>query len=404
MNSVEKKQISDLFSKKFLDLSNMGGDIRRIFMLGQSLKQKKPNLDLIDLSLGNPDLEPPSEIKNLLLQLVNSNEKGTHRYMDSAGLYDVRAFLAHELSKSEKVNISADSVYLTVGAAGALQIVMRTFLDQGDEVIIFSPYFPEYIPYTENFGAIPIIVKCLENHQPDLHDFEKKISKKTKMVIMNTPNNPSGVAYSIETLLAISGILNKQKVDYGREIQLVSDEPYNRVIYSSDKIYPILELYENSWLIRSFSKDLGLAGERIGYIAWRSEARFENVQNAFRNASRILGFVCAPRLMQRLIPAVYHTKVNIEIYKKRVESFISILTAAGLSVQKPDAGFFVFPKCPTTNDKEFCEDLVDLGVLCVPGSAFGQKGYFRASLTQEQHLVELAAKRIAGYVKLNNFI
>lgn len=397
-------QITDLFSNKFLELANMGGEIRKIYMLGQNLKQKKPEIELIDLSLGNPDLEPPIQIKNLLIHLLNSNEKGSHRYMDSAGLPEVREFLAAELTKSEKVNITKESIFLTVGAAGAIQILFRTFLDKNDEVIIFSPYFPEYIPYSENYGAKPIIVKCDEYHQPIIEDFENKITDKTKIVVINSPNNPTGVAYKKEKLIAITNILNKQKEKFGRHIQLVSDEPYARVLFNQKHNHSILEMYENSWLIRSFSKDLGLAGERIGYLAWCDSPELRQIQNAFRQSSRVLGFVSAPRLMQRLIPLVYNTKVDIEAYQKRVESFVSILRSGGYSVQMPDAGFFVFPKCPIANDRSFCEDLVELGVLCVPGSGFGEPGYFRASLTQDRNLIEIAAQKMVSLIKSNNYI
>ena len=404
MNYSENNEVSNFFSKKFVELSKMGGDIRRIFMLGQKLKVNNPDIDLIDLSLGNPDLEPPIQIHNLLIHLLSIYEKGSHRYMDSAGLEEVRAYLAAELTKSEKVKISSNSVYLTVGAAGAIQIVLRAFLDKDDEVIIFNPYFPEYIPYVENFGAKPIIVKCDDTHQPIIQDLEKKMTNKTKVVILNSPNNPSGVAYSRETLEGITGVLLKRKEKNGQVIQLLSDEPYTRVIYKEDKLSPLLTMYRNTWLVRSFSKDLGLAGERIGYIAWRNDPAFAEAQNAFRNSSRILGFVSAPRLMQRLIPVIYNTKIDVSIYQRRVESFVKILRTGGLEVEIPDAGFFVFPKTPIVNDKKFCEDLVNIGVLCVPGSAFGSPGYFRASLTQEQDRVEMAAQRIVNFVKSNNYV
>ncbi|MGY3804969.1 pyridoxal phosphate-dependent aminotransferase [Pigmentibacter ruber] len=404
MGKINENQIDVLFSKKFLELSNMGGEIRKIFMLGQNLKQKNSNIELIDLSLGNPDLEPPIQIKNLLIHLLNSNEKGSHRYMDSAGLPEVREFLANELSKSEKVKLTKDNIFLTVGAAGAIQIVFRTFLDINDEVIIFTPYFPEYIPYTGNCGAKPVFVKCDEFHQPNIEDFEKKISDKTKIVLINSPNNPTGISYKKEKLIAITNILNKHNEKYGRNIQLVADEPYARVLFNEGKQHSLLEMYKYTWLIRSFSKDLGLAGERIGYLAWRNDPEFEQMQNTFRQSSRVLGFVSAPRLMQRLIPLVYNTKVSIETYQKRVDSFVSILKSGGISVQKPDAGFFVFPKCPIADDKSFCEDLVQLGVLCVPGSGFGQSGYFRASLTQDLNLIESAAHKIISLIKSNNYV
>ena len=399
MNILSNNDITKCFSKKFTELSHMGGDIRRMYMLGQKLKIENPTFDLIDLSLGNPDLEPPQDVTNALKNLVSKKEKGSHRYMDFAGLSDVRGYLAEELSKSEEVSISQDSVYLTVGAAGGIQILLRTFLDHDDEVIVFTPYFPEYIPYIGNFNAKAVIVDCDTNHEPLLDDFSKKITDKTKVVLINSPNNPSGVAYQKDTLKGIVEILEERKNKFGQIIQLISDEPYSRVVFDESKISSILKMYPYCWLIRSFSKDLGLAGERIGFIAWRKENSQIEIINAFRNAGRVLGFVCAPRLMQRILPHVYNAKVEVAIYRQRINSFISILSEAGIKTVEPSAGFFVFPKSPILDDYEFCEGLVKQGVLCVPGTGFGCPGYFRASLTQELDRIEEAAHRIVKYIK-----
>lgn len=377
----------------------MGGDIRKIFMMGQKIKGKNPEIDLIDLSLGNPDLEPPQELAQSLSDLVSSRHSGNHRYMDSAGLLEVREFLAKELSCSEGVSISQDSVYLTLGAAGAIQLLFRIFLDKNDEVILFSPFFPEYIPFTENFDAKPVIVRCDDHHLPLRKELEKKISKKTKIVVINTPNNPSGVAYNKEVLEEIIKVLEDRKRKYGQIIHLISDEPYSRIVYENVQLCSLLKMYEHSWLVRSFSKDLGLAGERIGFIAWKKKCAYSSMINAFRNSSRVLGFVSAPRLMQRLLPYAYNAKVESALYQKRVLAFIKILSDVGIETVEPAAGFFVFPKSPVLDDRKFCRDLVKQGVLCVPGSAFGCPGYFRASLTQTQQRVEEAAKRIVNFVK-----
>lgn len=399
MNEFKKQKIAKCFSKKFDKLSQMGGDIRRIFMLGQKLKETNPDLKLIDLSLGNPDLDPPQELKKILVELINSKAQGNHRYMDAAGLIEVRQFLADRLSQSEGIDVSANSVYLSVGAAGALQILFRTFLDPNDEVIIFAPYFPEYIPYTQNFGAKPVIVKSNSYHIPILKDFEKKISHKTKLIVLNSPNNPAGIAYHEEVLQKIIDILEFRLKKYNQIIQIISDEPYYRIIYDSKSSYSLLKNYPFTWIVRSFSKDLGLAGERIGFIAWKNDKFAFDLSNVLRNSSRVLGFVSAPRLMQRLIPHAYNFKVDVAVYQKRVFSFIKILEESGVRTQTPDAGFFVFPKSPYKDDRRFCEELVNSGVLCVPGSAFGCPGYFRASLTQSQSHVEEAARRIANLCK-----
>lgn len=401
--SLKDDSFDDLISKKLTDLSQNGGDIRKVFMLGQELLKQNPNQSLIDLSLGNPDLDPPPALQENLISLLSHKQVGAHRYMDAAGLFEVRDFLAAELTKSENVPVSADSVYMTVGAAGGLQILLRTFLDQGDEVIVFSPYFPEYISYVKNLDGIPIVVPSDENHQPLLHDFEKSLSEKTKVVILNSPNNPTGVIYTEEILIKMFEIIDKKNKETGKIIQIISDEPYARIAYEGKKIPKILSMYEFSWVVRSFSKDLALAGERIGFIAWRQNLlkKFNSIQNQFRNASRIIGFVNSPRLMQRLLPLVFHYKVDVSLYEKRVISFINILNEFGVPCVAPEAGFFVFPKSPIDDDRIFCEMLVNKGVLCVPGSGFGCSGYFRASLVHDQSVIEQAAKRIG---ELNNSI
>ncbi|WP_186646812.1 pyridoxal phosphate-dependent aminotransferase [Fluviispira vulneris] len=399
MKQNDNFDLQILYAKKFNELSNVGGDIRRMFMLGQKLLQENPQTDLIDLSLGNPDLEPPEIVTSSIINVLEKHEKGSHRYMDFAGLLDVRKFLAQELSKSENVKINEETVYLTVGAAGGIHILLRIFLDQGDEAIVFAPYFPEYIPYITNYNAKPIVVCSNDFHEPNLDEFRDKITEKTKVVLINSPNNPSGVLYSKETIDGIVMILEERRKKTGQCIQLISDEPYSRIVFHEKTIPSILERYRYSWLIRSFSKDIGLAGERIGFIAWSEDKTKLGFINALRNSARCLGYVGAPRLMQRILPLVYNARVDVQIYEKRVNKFIQILSEAGIKTIQPAAGFFVFPKSPIPDDRAFCETLVTKGVLCVPGSGFGCPGYFRASLTQDIKRIEEAAKRISDFKK-----
>ncbi len=399
MNQNNNFYLQEFYAKKFNELASVGGDIRRMFMLGQKLLQENPQIDLIDLSLGNPDLEPPEIVTSSIIKVLEKHEKGSHRYMDFAGLVDVRKFLAQELSHSEHVNINEETVYLTVGAAGGIHILLRVFLDQGDEAIIFAPYFPEYIPYISNYNAKPVVVNCDELHEPNLEDFRSKISEKTKVVLINSPNNPSGALYSKETIEGIASILEEHRRKTGQCIQLISDEPYSRIVFRNKTVPSILESYRYSWLIRSFSKDIGLAGERIGFVAWSEDKTKLGFINALRNSARCLGFVGAPRLMQRILPHVYHARVDVGIYKERVSKFIQILSEAGIKTIQPAAGFFVFPKSPIPDDRAFCDSLVSKGVLCVPGSGFGCPGYFRASLTQNIDRIEESAKRISNYKK-----
>lgn len=379
-NSIHENPVSH----KMQVLSRIGSEIRNTFMLGQQLTAQ--GFDIIDLSLGNPDLEPPLLVKEKMQEVLSSEDANMHRYTDSAGLLDVREFLAKELTQSENVHISAQNVYLTVGAAGALQICMRTFLHDGDEVIIFSPYFPEYLAYAHHFNATPIVIDSDANHIPHLDQLEQKITSNTKLVILNSPNNPSGVYYSQVQLEKIFSILNAASKRFNRIIPVISDEPYTRLLYTEPNP-SMLALYPHTFLVRSLSKDLGLAGERIGYFVWRADiyknSTTENLLDIFRNAGRVLGFVSAPRFMQRIIPHVFHSRVDIDVYKQRVDTFLEYIQGYGLSCVRPSAGFFIFPELPKgKKDLDVCLALAQKGLLCVPGSAFGKPGYVRISLTQ----------------------
>lgn len=374
--------IDDIVSTWCFKLSELGSEIRRVFLLGQHLKQTRPELDIIDLSLGNPDLEPPIEVKKALLHLIEKGEPGAHRYMDNAGLLSTREFLSRELSKSEGVDVQRDSVFMTCGAAGALQIVLRTVLSPGDEVVFFAPYFVEYLPYVVDMGNVPVIVECDEDHVPLLEQFEKSLTSKTRAVIINSPNNPTGVVYSEKVLSQIAGVLKRHHQKTGKLVHLISDEPYARLVFSNVTLPSMLKLYDATWLVRSHSKDLGLAGERIGYVAWGPRLAHPQTLAMLRNSARAIGFPNAPALMQRLLPHVYHSSVDIGEYEKRVRLFVDTLETYGVHTVRPGGSFFVFPKSPIPDDKKFCEIVAAQGVLVVPGSGFGKAGYFRASLTQ----------------------
>lgn len=375
-------------------LSSMGSEIRRVFLQGQKMREENPDIDLVDLSLGNPDLEPPSRVLNELVELAREHVAGAHRYMDNAGYPDVREWLAGRLSDSEQVPIVRDSVFLTCGAAGALQILMRTILDPGDEVILLAPFFSEYRPYVVNMGAKPVIVGSNDAHLPDMAKLRAALSPRTRAVIINSPNNPSGVLYPESVVSEIAQLLMNHHEDTGRIVHLISDEPYARLLFNPAELVSVLKLYPASWLVRSHSKDLGLAGERIGYLAWGPELALPETLNALRNSARALGFVNAPALMQRLLPRVFDASVDVSQYKARVDAFVDVLQAAGIECVRPRASFFVFPKSPIADDHAFTEALVRHGVLAVPGSSFGKSGYFRCSLTQPLEKVVEGARRI----------
>lgn len=375
-------------------LSSMGSEIRRVFQLGQKMREENPNVDLIDLSLGNPDLEPPVEVKGELARLVQEEALGVHRYMDNAGYLEVREFLAQQLTKSEGVSICRDSVFLTCGAAGALQILLRTLLDPGDEVILLAPFFSEYRPYISNMGGVPVIVGSDDQHFPDLEKLSSALSVRTRAILINSPNNPSGALYPEEIIKSIVHKLKLHREETGRLVHLISDEPYARLIYSSVDHVHVLQHYPATWLVRSHSKDLGLAGERIGYLAWGPQLAFPETLNALRNSARALGFVNAPALMQRLLPRVFSASVDVSQYQTRVNAFVDVLTKGGIDCVRPRASFFVFPRSPIPDDFSFTDELVHAGVLAVPGSSFGKSGYFRCSLTQPLEKVIAGAHRI----------
>lgn len=391
-------QFDDIVSQWWKNLSGTGSEIRRMFILGQEKLKQNPRLDLIDLSLGNPDLEPPVEIKQGLLELIHSEVLGTHRYMDNAGFQHVRDFIAAKLSHSEGVALTGDSVYMSCGAAGGLQIILRTILDPGDEVILFAPYFVEYLPYTIDRSAVPIVVDSDENHVPLLGDLEKKLSAKTRAVMLNSPNNPTGVVYSEKILKELSELLLAHRKKHGRVVHLISDEPYARLAFKGTNVPSVLKHYDAAWMVRSHSKDLGLAGERIGYMAWGPALALPQTLNALKNSARAIGFPSAPALMQRLIPKVFEASVDVGIYETRVNQFIEGLKKFSIHCVKPGGGFFIFPKSPVADDRLFCERLVEHGVLSVPGAGFGKNGYFRLSLTQTSERLESAVERIGKCV------
>lgn len=372
-------------------LSGMGSEIRRMFLLGEEKRRAHPEVRLIDLSLGNPDLEPPESVRKALVDVASEVVPGAHRYMDNAGYPWVRTFLAQELSKTEGVMLGEKNVFLTCGAAGGIQILMRVLLDPGDEVVLFAPYFSEYVPYSVNMGARPVVVPTNSEHLPCPEDLEAALSPQTKLVILNSPNNPSGVVYPRQTCEALFEVLRKHRERTGNIVHVLSDEPYANLIFPGTDYVPLLPLYDAVWMVRSHSKDLGLAGERIGFLAWGPALAGEATLGALRNAARALGFVNAPALMQRILPRVFHARVDTGVYRARVNAFCDILAAGGVSCVRPGGTFFVFPKAPTEDDRAFAASLLENGVLVVPGAGFGKPGYVRCSLSRPLEEVKEAA-------------
>lgn len=363
--------------------------IRRMFEEGIRLKAEHGAENVFDLSLGNPILEPPPEFRAELLRLVQDETPGTHRYMPNGGYPEVRAAVAHGLSGETGLPFTGADVLMTVGAGGALMVILKALLDPGDEVIVFAPYFMEYGFYIEHCGGVIKVAGWDESFLPDMASLRDTLSARTKAVIVNSPNNPTGVIYPESTISAIAAALLGAEERFGTEITLVTDEPYRKLIYT-DQPYPfVFRHHPRTVVATSHSKDLGLAGERIGYIAvnpaYPDKAEF---MDAATFALRTLGFVNAPALMQRVVARLQDVSVDIGEYRRRRDFIFGALTEIGYECVEPQGAFYVFSKSPLEDDVEFVGLLQSKLVLVVPGSGFGTPGYFRVAYCVDDHTLE----------------
>lgn len=357
-----------------------GSWIRRMFDEGNILRQKYGADKVFDLTLGNPVVEPPAEFHRELKKLVEKPLPGMHRYMENAGYADTRAAVARQLYKETSIRVTANEVVMTCGAAGALNVVLKTILNPGEEVIVFAPYFVEYLNYIDNHGGVPRIVKTSEKFLPTMDLLEAAINKKTRAVIINSPNNPTGVVYAESMMKQIGNLLQKKESELGTQIYLLSDEPYRKLIYDGLK-YPSPLLYHPaSIVVTSHSKDLALPGERIGYIAINPDCpQKQELIDGFIYCNRILGFVNAPAFIQHLVKNLQDVTVSVADYQKKRDFLYKNLTEMGYQLVKPQGAFYMFPKSPIPDDIEFVQALKEQLVLAVPGQGFGGPGHFRVS-------------------------
>ncbi|NQU66203.1 MAG: pyridoxal phosphate-dependent aminotransferase [SAR324 cluster bacterium] len=362
--------------------------IRKMFEEGDRRRQIYGAENVFDFSIGNPIFEPPAEVKQNLLKLIQSDDKGTHRYMPNSGYPKTRQYVAGMLKDETQLDFGENDIIMTAGAGGALNVIFKTLLNPGDEVIVFKPYFMEYNAYVGNFGGVICVVKTKEDFQLDLAALEEKISARTKAVLVNSPNNPTGVIYSEEELVQLSSLLNQKSKEFGQPISLISDEPYRKIVYeeAAPSIFPH---YENAIVATSHSKDLAIPGERIGYIAISPKHLDHKLLSMGAVLSlRILGFVNAPALMQRLVPLVGDVCVDMTPYRINRDLLYNHLTKIGFSCIKPAGAFYFFPKSPIEDDLAFIEAAQQLNLLMVPGSGFGMPGYFRISYCFDTDLIE----------------
>ncbi|KMP10591.1 aspartate aminotransferase [Candidatus Nitromaritima sp. SCGC AAA799-C22] len=376
-------------SQKVKDTLEKASWIRKMFEEGLRLKQEHGEDNVFDLSLGNPVVEPPESVREAIVSAANDTRPGLHRYMPNAGFADVRASVARSLSEEIGVDLTADHVVMVCGAAGGLNITLKTLLDPGDEVIIFSPFFVEYLFYADNHGGKAVTVPTGEDFSLDFDALRKALTVKTKAVIINSPNNPTGVVYSRETLEELADILRKHTSDVGHAAYLISDDPYKKIVFDGVETPNVLELYDHSIYITSHSKDLALPGERIGYVSVHPGcADGENLMSGLIFCNRVLGFVNAPALIQRAVKNVQGISVDAELYRKKRDFLYNELTRIGYSVVKPQGAFYFFPKSPMEDEVAFTKKLADKRVLVVPGSGFGAPGYFRISYCVPDRVLE----------------
>ena len=371
--------------------------IRKMFEEGIRLKKEFGEENVFDLSLGNPVIEPPEEVRKALIESARDESHGLHRYMPNAGLADVRAVIAESLSPECKVELSANDVVMVCGAAGGLNITLKTLLDPGDEVIIFAPYFVEYLFYADNHGGKAVAVPTLDDFRLNFEALQNALNEKTKAVIINSPNNPTGVLYSRQELQELARVLKAHSDKLGKAVYLISDDPYKKITFDGVEAPNIMEFYQDSIYITSHSKDIALPGERIGFLAVHPQCESAGLLMAgLIFCNRVLGFVNAPALIQRVVKQVQGVTVDVEQYRRKRDYLYSELTRIGYQVVKPQGAFYFFPKSPLEDEVEFVKKLADKKVLVVPGRGFGLPGYFRISYCLPDSVIEGS---IAGFEK-----
>lgn len=364
--------------------------IRRMFEEGERLRQEVGADKVYDFTLGNPDVEPPEAFGRELLALAQNPLPGMHRYMNNAGYAETRSAVASKLSGDSGLAVGTEHVIMTCGAGGALNVVLKTILNPGEEVIILAPYFVEYKFYIDNHGGVPVAVWTdHDTFQLDIDAIEKAITTKTRAIIICSPNNPTGVIYPAESLRRLGDVLKNIHQRSGHLIYVISDEPYARIAFDGKHVPNIFPLVESSVIVTSHSKDLALPGERIGYLAAnpRMATALQFMEGAvFSN--RVLGFVNAPALMQRLVAKLQDESVDIADYQDKRDLLVNSLSGMGFSMVKPDGAFYLFPKSPLADDVEFVKLAQKHHILLVPGAGFGAPGFFRIAYCVDKGIIE----------------
>lgn len=364
--------------------------IRAMFEEGKRLAKIYGAENVYDFSLGNPSVEPPKQVREAMIDILqNENQNLVHGYMSNAGYEDVRDTIAKSLNKKFGTSFAEKNILMTVGAAGGLNVIFKTLLDPEDEVITFSPFFGEYRNYVANYGGKLVVVPPSEDFIPRPEMLAAAVTKKTKALIINNPNNPTGVVYSEEVIKSLMDVLRDKQKEFGTSIYLIADEPYRELAYDGIEVPYLTKYYDNTIVGYSYSKSLSLPGERIGYLVMPDELDdFENIVQAASVANRILGFVNAPSLIQRTVARCVDAEVDVAAYNANRELLYGSLIDMGYECIKPQGAFYMFVKAFEEDDKAFCAKAKEFNLLLVPGSTFGGPGYVRIAYCVDPEMIK----------------
>ncbi len=378
-------------AKKVETIIEKSSWIRKMFTEGARLKAEHGAENVFDFSLGNPNLPPPSEFNAALKDVVNTSGPADHRYMANTGFPQVCGAIAETVSTDQQTAVTGQEIIMTVGAAGALNVTLKAILDPGDEVISPAPCFVEYHFYSDNHGGVFKTAPCHADHTLDLAALSAAITERTKAVLINSPNNPTGQIYPDESLAQLGQLLREKSARFGRTLYLISDEPYRRIVFDGFQVPAIFPHYEDSIIATSYSKDLSIPGERIGYVAVNPQAAYrQQLLDAMALTNRILGFVNAPALMQRVVARVQGASVDSSIYQRKRDLLCAGLADAGYEFVTPPGAFYLFPRTPIADDVAFVKELQQELILTVPGSGFHGPGHFRISFCVEDDTITRA--------------
>ena len=379
-----------MISKKMLDLGTKRSVIRDIFEYGNKLAKEIGAENVLDFSLGNPSTPAPREVANTIKYMVEGlSPKDYNSYTSSAGDTDTRLAVAKNLNKRFSTDYTDKNIFMTCGASASLNIIFKAIIEPNDEIIVNIPYFPEYKVFIEGQGGKPVFVKCSENLCLDISEIENKINENTKAILINSPNNPSGVIYPKENLSALTELLERKQNEYSHPIFLISDEPYRELVFTNEKPEFLPNLYNNTLVAYSWSKSLSLPGERIGYILVPNKVKnHEDVFAAVGGAARVLGHVCAPSMFQYVVKSCVDVEPNIGVYRTNRNILFKELLKVGYKVANPDGAFYMFIKSPNNDGVDFCERAKKYHMLLVPGEGFGMKEYVRLSFCVETEKIE----------------